>query len=528
MERITMNIGGGKPRKETFNGRECYVVPTAMIAEGVWPGSSGPLLYRDEELNKSLSTCNHRPIVVYHPKDEEGRHISACSKHVLETRSIGITLESMHDNKLRTESWIDILKANAVDVRIVRKIENGEIIECSTGLYSENVEEPGTFNGKDYVAEAKNIRLDHLAVLPDQLGAYSAADGGGLLQVNAAKTEPERNKTIIERSVSSAVERLGAKLSGNELSYNAITSQLMDLLAGKYGKPGKYWEGMIHDVYTNYAIFCMLDDQSSYSTYKIGYSVKDDAVSLEGDAVQVEKTVEYKEMGSAKSYIGNSAGELVVLTREATMSFDKKAHIDGLIKANVCAEEKRATLEALSDEVLQTLKIPPTPTANTNPGSTTGVADPTTQAVAPVPVKPITLKDFAANGTPQEKAMVDQWFSAYAAQEAALIKEITENAPGVYTAEELKGKPVNELQKLCALAKVNKPAAVAPSFPVPIGGTPLFLGAAGAHADQLPVHANAQMLGEDAAGLDLPIMYDVKEFGNKETKIAGGTAAAVE
>ena len=57
-------------------------------------------------------------------------------------------------------------------------------MEVSTGLFTENVQANGVFGGKAYHAIATNYRPDHLAILPDQIGACSIEDGAGLLRVN--------------------------------------------------------------------------------------------------------------------------------------------------------------------------------------------------------------------------------------------------------------------------------------------------------------------------------------------------------
>ena len=60
-------------------------------------------------------------------------------------------------------------------------------MELSTGLFTDNDETAGVSpKGRNYEAVARNHRPDHMAVLPDQVGACSINDGCGVL-VNEEK-----------------------------------------------------------------------------------------------------------------------------------------------------------------------------------------------------------------------------------------------------------------------------------------------------------------------------------------------------
>ena len=57
--------------------------------------------------------------------------------------------------------------------------KRGEMMEVSTGLFSEIEPKPGVFKGRHYKGVVRNLRPDHLAILPDSIGACSIADGAG-------------------------------------------------------------------------------------------------------------------------------------------------------------------------------------------------------------------------------------------------------------------------------------------------------------------------------------------------------------
>lgn len=176
-QNLTFNLGG-RVRHDTLEGRPYLVVPTVMIVEGVLSGNKGPLLYHRTELATGASVWDHKPIVINHPSDG-----SACDPIVLNSRKVGVILNTKWQlPKLHTEAWIDVERCTRLDRRILERLENGQKIEVSTGLYIDLEGDPGTFKGKPYNAMAANLRPDHLAVLPDSIGACSIADGAGMLQ----------------------------------------------------------------------------------------------------------------------------------------------------------------------------------------------------------------------------------------------------------------------------------------------------------------------------------------------------------
>jgi hypothetical protein len=95
------------------------------------------------------------------------------------------------DGKLKAEAWLEVERVKQVDNRILEALEKGEMVELSTGLFTDNEPTEGDWNGEKYMAIARNFRPDHLAILPDKVGACSIADGAGLLRLNQAASEGE-------------------------------------------------------------------------------------------------------------------------------------------------------------------------------------------------------------------------------------------------------------------------------------------------------------------------------------------------
>jgi hypothetical protein len=160
-----------------LEGRAHYVVPMVMIVEGVLNGSSGPLFYPKDEIARSAPMWNGRPVVAYHPRLAHSSY--AGSPEVFNAQKIGIVFNARMDGRrLLADAWLDLDRLAQVDARILHAIKNRRMMEVSTGLIVDFDETSGaTFN-----AIARNFRPDHLAVLPDQIGACSIADGAGLIR----------------------------------------------------------------------------------------------------------------------------------------------------------------------------------------------------------------------------------------------------------------------------------------------------------------------------------------------------------
>lgn len=189
MEQLIANLVG-KTRRATLNGRDYIVAPLSLIVTGVLNGSKGALFYPSDEIGKDPQRWNHTPIVVYHPV-VNGQNVSARDPDVLNTSGIGLVLKShVKNGKLRAEGWFDIDATRRIDPRVLANLEAGRPIELSTGLFTTNETAPlgSNYRGASYDYIARDYVPDHLAILPDQIGACSINDGCGVL-VNKTSVE---------------------------------------------------------------------------------------------------------------------------------------------------------------------------------------------------------------------------------------------------------------------------------------------------------------------------------------------------
>lgn len=189
METLSLNLR--RAREATHNGRPFLVCDATLIVPGVLPGSKGPLLYPADEVRNSAPSWEGTPVVLYHPADPvTGAQQSARSPGVMKRAGMGFVANSrFRQDRLTAETWFDVGHTTRLDLalnaahRVLPRLRAGVPVELSTGLFTANqlVRAGATWNGRPYVAVARNYRPDHLAVLPDQVGACSVRDGCGVL-----------------------------------------------------------------------------------------------------------------------------------------------------------------------------------------------------------------------------------------------------------------------------------------------------------------------------------------------------------
>lgn len=178
-------------RYEELEGRRHLVIPVVMlVGDTVIQAANAPTpeLVTLDCLQKSfLQSFNGRPIVPYHPRKGK-RFISANSPEVFTEARLGTIFSTLlNGNNLGCEGWLDVDRANEIggDAQLaVDRIENGETIDISVGVYHDSIVIEGkTPDGKEYGAIWTEIFGDHLALLPASEGACSQEIGCGAPRV---------------------------------------------------------------------------------------------------------------------------------------------------------------------------------------------------------------------------------------------------------------------------------------------------------------------------------------------------------
>jgi hypothetical protein len=169
-----INLKAHEHRTESFDGRQHLVIPVIMAREDVVMNEA--LLPSGEMF---AAAWNGVPVTIGHPSDGED-FLSANSPRVIEEWCAGrIFNASVVDGVLKGEAWIDVAKLNKLDRDLIRHLK--EIpIDVSTGYFADAEPSVGELNGREYKMIHRNVRPDHLALLPGETGACSWENGCGV------------------------------------------------------------------------------------------------------------------------------------------------------------------------------------------------------------------------------------------------------------------------------------------------------------------------------------------------------------
>jgi len=378
-QQVTFNFESYSTRRETFEGREYLVVPVVMMVEGVHHGSAGPMLYTAEELAKFPGAWDGRPVPIFHP-EQDGYQISCNQPDVLEQQTVGWLFNtSFNGGKLRSEAWIDVEKCERVSSATLLALRNGHPMDVSTGLWSEDMEVQGTWNGEHYTSIAQHIRPDHLALLPGGQGACGWADGCG---VRANQRKEEQMVRDGNGSASNSwLRRLAASMGfashekpapesrmvENAMSYQDISRSLQRLVDSWDGQGKVHFVKAVYDDYFVYEIAAESESQSGL--FRQDYSINEESgeVTLSGENQRVIEQRDFvavnadEENASAAEAdeAGDNPENVHHNKEESEMKVNKQiqAMVDGLIKneATPFTENDEEHLKGFSECVLKAL-----------------------------------------------------------------------------------------------------------------------------------------------------------------------------
>lgn len=467
--KLTVNLVPQGCRIETLEGREHIAVPMVMLVEGVHAGSAGPLFYPKEELGKTPAVWNHKPIVVYHPT-LNGEGISACDPDVINKRKVGVMMNTKFEKgKLKSEAWIERSRADLVDERIMKAIDNKTVMELSTGLYIDVVNEEGKWEKEEYTGIARNYRPDHLALLPDQIGACSIADGAGLCR---NQSQPITKEVLAQL----------------ELSYNSIQQMLATAIQQKLNfnseKGPWIW---IADVYSNFFIY-----EKEGKFWRLGYTANDAGVTLsDEDPIEVKRVTEYRTIKGER--VGNQNTENQIMKKQKLIAI-LMAHavtaINGVTLSDNMPEDQLAKLtdEHLENELKEVLKkakeAPKKEEAKKDESKTTDNKEVIVKKDSETP-KVVTMQEYVNSAPPEIREVLTSGLNTLAQKKAGLIAEITANKTNIFSKEYLEARSVQELEGIAALARV--PATNQVALPYYGGQAPTPLGNTTAKPEPLPL-----------------------------------------
>lgn len=200
-------------RNETKDGKSFLVVSGIPLQEQVLNNYLVP----GEEISHFVEAWNGSPITLRHPQQNNG----SANVPNPDVPIIGRFYNVSFDGKRMTgEYWFDdqLLQTHAPVTR--SKIIAGQTVETSTGYWADEENVNGDYGGKAYEIIHRNLRPDHIALLPDEVGACSVQDGCGVNrnqvitncnQCSTGGTCPLITKGKSKMNVQELLEKLGVR-----------------------------------------------------------------------------------------------------------------------------------------------------------------------------------------------------------------------------------------------------------------------------------------------------------------------------
>lgn len=462
-------------RRETRNGTNYLVVPVVMMVEGVHSGSHGPILHLAEELGRIPESWNGMPVTIGHPQ-VNGQYVSANSPDVLQDWAVGTIFNThMDGDALKAEAWIVETQIQALSQETLIKINNGEIIEVSVGVYSDEEHVEGIHHNESYVAIARNHRPDHLALLPGEVGACSINDGCGL-RVNKKGGTNVPDLIVNETNQQQILKELSAKgFSVNQMGFTEIANKAQRLLDSMDGDGRIHWLDEIFQTDLVFRVDIRNEDGTRTTKFfRQNYTIKADGnIELTGTPVEVRREVVYTPIAqvnrkSQRTNFNNNKQKKEV----TTMSDEKctecvKKLVDGLIanKSSGWNETHREHLEDQSEEHLELMSNSLPKEKKEEPVVNTAKPEKLTKEGVLNVLKDATEEEFLGA---MPESMRKSHLSAKALQaniKAKVIQDILDNTTdGIWTKEKLEAIDVEVLtsiHKSAGIPEVNKASFLA-------------------------------------------------------------------
>lgn len=165
-------------RKDMRNGRAVMVAPSATLPDNCVMNN---IMYPADEIAKSFASLNRTPAPLGHPM-LNGQFVSASDPEGMNLGYIGAWNENVRQvgGRVLLDKIIDVEVANRTEGgrNVLAALEKGEPVHTSTGLLCRM---ESVTNGDGYSAIARDMLFDHDAILLNEEGAATPAQGVGML-----------------------------------------------------------------------------------------------------------------------------------------------------------------------------------------------------------------------------------------------------------------------------------------------------------------------------------------------------------
>lgn len=178
MQLHTQAIDSESVRREQRDGQTFLVAPVVLVQAMELNGGYLP----QREIERSADEWDGVPVTIDHP-EHQGDPVSVDDERA-DVPVIGEVRNpeaKAGGERLVGELWVNVVEAKSASragERVVRRLENGDAVEVSTGYIPGRVV-AGQFDGEHRERAVLDIQPDHLATLPNDQGKCSLADGCG-------------------------------------------------------------------------------------------------------------------------------------------------------------------------------------------------------------------------------------------------------------------------------------------------------------------------------------------------------------
>jgi hypothetical protein len=345
-----------KGQRKTIAGVNYAVYPSVILVEGVHHGAIGaPTMYPTDVLEASAPHWNNIPVTINHPQDQEGAYVSAGSPEVLSAWAVGKLLNSrFEDGKLKAEVMIDLKKATAKHPTLINSLDRGVEMELSTGLFGEEVMEPGLWNNEAYQTRLTAIQPDHLALLPDATGACSWADGCGV-RANRLKVNEDDNAAMSGINKEQAMEPAHPTAKKENTMAKDEKTCCPDRVAALIANEATPFTAEDSEMLTAL-------NETQLEKLEAPYKANADGDKKEGDKVdqKINEGAEDAETPEQKweAFMNSAPAEFRAVINAGTRALDaKRTEAITKIKANALNTLTDAELKAMPDVVLEKLAL---------------------------------------------------------------------------------------------------------------------------------------------------------------------------
>ncbi|TNJ74337.1 DUF2213 domain-containing protein [Klebsiella pneumoniae subsp. pneumoniae] len=217
-------------------------------------------LYPAAEIEKAYNTLERNPMPLGHPK-VDGKHVSARDVRAVNEYHVGAWLQNViHEGgKVTGDMYVNRQYAESSEKgkRLINRLDemiagtNSEPIHISTGLLYSGIAANGESKGKKYNEIATNMMFDHVAVLLDEPGAGTPAEGvgifvnaeGDVLEIEVVNLADADVPDPQDASFKTFFNQLKAFFSANSDSTQKETDPMKELIVNALKANGKDVEG---------------------------------------------------------------------------------------------------------------------------------------------------------------------------------------------------------------------------------------------------------------------------------------------